>query len=43
MMFGLDLVVAEGRSILVNGATVPEGQPYLQNGEGVLSPARGGH
>ncbi|XP_043922260.1 SCO-spondin-like [Protopterus annectens] len=32
MMFGLDLVVAEQRTVSINGASVPEGIPHFQNG-----------
>ncbi|XP_060137056.1 SCO-spondin-like [Zootoca vivipara] len=32
MLFGLDMVVAQGRHISVNGAAVPEGEPRLQKG-----------
>ncbi|XP_074919520.1 SCO-spondin-like [Chelonoidis abingdonii] len=32
MLFGLDLVVAQGRKVSVNGAVVPEGKPLLQDG-----------
>nr|XP_014342845.1 PREDICTED: SCO-spondin [Latimeria chalumnae] len=35
MMFGLDLVVAQNGIVLVNGARVPNGQPYVQNGVSV--------
>lgn len=34
MLFGLDLVAAEGRNISVNGALVPEKEPLLRKGEG---------
>lgn len=34
MTFGVGTVVAQGRSISVDGVVVPEGQPYLHNGEG---------
>lgn len=34
MTFGMDTVAARGRNISVNGVAVPEGQPYLHNGEG---------
>ncbi|CAI5789335.1 SCO-spondin [Podarcis lilfordi] len=32
LLFGLDLVVAQGRHVSVNGAAVPEGEPRLQKG-----------
>nr|XP_028606943.1 SCO-spondin-like [Podarcis muralis] len=32
LLFGLDLVVAQGRRVSVNGAAVPEGEPRLQKG-----------
>ncbi|CAM2104988.1 unnamed protein product [Caretta caretta] len=32
MLFGLDLVVARGRNVSVNGVVVPEGEPLLQDG-----------
>ncbi|XP_050798803.1 SCO-spondin-like [Gopherus flavomarginatus] len=32
MLFGLDLVMAQGRKVSVNGAVVPEGKPLLQDG-----------
>ncbi|XP_074841635.1 SCO-spondin-like [Carettochelys insculpta] len=32
MLFGLHLVVAQGRNLSVNGAVVPEAQPLLQDG-----------
>ncbi|KAM9163493.1 LOW QUALITY PROTEIN: SCO-spondin-like [Pangshura tecta] len=32
MLFGLDLVVAQGRNVSVNGAAVLEGEPLLQDG-----------
>ncbi|XP_053120701.1 SCO-spondin-like [Hemicordylus capensis] len=32
MLFGLDLVVAQGQNVSVNGAEVPEGEPRLQKG-----------
>ncbi|KAK4825681.1 hypothetical protein QYF61_001504 [Mycteria americana] len=34
MTFGMDAVEARGRNVSVNGVAVPEGQPYLHNGEG---------
>lgn len=33
MTFGVDTVVARGRNVSVNGVAVPEGRPYLHNGE----------
>lgn len=40
MTFGMDAVAARGRNVSVNGVVVPEGQPYLHNGErgGMLRP-----
>ncbi|CAM9200588.1 unnamed protein product [Bubo scandiacus] len=32
MTFGMDTVVARAQNVLVNGAVVPEGRPYLHNG-----------
>ncbi|XP_069502497.1 SCO-spondin-like [Ambystoma mexicanum] len=36
MMFGLDLVLAQNKTIAVNGKHVPVGEPHLQNGINVL-------
>lgn len=33
MLFGLDLVVVQGRNVSVNGMEVLEGEPRLQKGE----------
>ncbi|XP_069066851.1 SCO-spondin-like [Pleurodeles waltl] len=32
ILFGVDLVLAENRSVTVNGKRVPDGEPHLQNG-----------
>ncbi|XP_053571495.1 SCO-spondin-like [Bombina bombina] len=36
IIFGLDQVVAKGRTVSVNDAVVPEGEPHLQNGINIL-------
>ncbi|XP_030052234.1 SCO-spondin [Microcaecilia unicolor] len=36
MMFGPNLVLAKNRSISVNGAVIPDGEPHLHNGISVL-------
>ncbi|XP_075117575.1 SCO-spondin-like [Leptodactylus fuscus] len=36
MIFGLDQVVVEGRSVTINDVIVPDGDPHLQNGISIL-------